>query len=68
MGLLHWAEKKTKAMSIWDIGLLKWCCILVGMIIGACLSGFIVQNLGWFIAATGLLLFILLVRIFKPKG
>ncbi|MDD5297256.1 MAG: hypothetical protein PHU46_10105 [Rhodocyclaceae bacterium] len=31
---------RTKVWSALDIGLLKWCCILVGMIAGAYLSDF----------------------------
>jgi hypothetical protein len=38
-----------------DIGLLKWCCILIGMIAGAHLADFTRRH-AWSIALTALLL------------
>ncbi|MFA5780566.1 MAG: hypothetical protein WC947_10595 [Elusimicrobiota bacterium] len=40
---------KTKIWSPLDIGLLKWACILFGMILGAYLSVFVKQYLWIFV-------------------
>ena len=50
MGVFQWAEKKTNAMTIWDIGVLKIYCVLFGVVVGAYLSQFVRQHVGWFIA------------------
>jgi len=46
---------RTKAWSALDIGLLKWCCILLGMIAGACLADFTRRH-AWVIAVVAVLL------------
>ena len=46
---------RAKVWSVPDIGLLKWCCILVGMIAGAYLADFTRRHV-WFIALAALLL------------
>ena len=46
---------RTKVWSVVDIGLLKACCILLGMIAGAYLAEFTKQH-AWFIAAGAVLL------------
>lgn len=40
---------KTKLWSPLDIGLLKWCCIIFGMILGAYFDNFVKQYLWIFI-------------------
>ncbi len=45
---------KAKGWSVVDIGLLKWCCILIGMIVGAYLSDF-TKRYVWVIAVAALL-------------
>ena len=40
---------KNKVWSWWDIGLLKWCCLLYGIIVGAYLQ--YVLPYGWIILA-----------------
>ncbi len=49
MDLFEWAEGKTSAMTIWDIGALKVYCVLFGMIVGAYLPGFVREHLWWFL-------------------
>lgn len=49
MGILQWAEKKTKGMTFWDIGILKVYCVLFGVIVGAYLSSFVRENVVWFV-------------------
>ena len=51
MGILQWAEKKTKGMTIWDIGVLKVYCVLFGVIVGAYLSSFVRENVLWFVVS-----------------
>ncbi len=51
MGILQWAEKKTKGLTIWDIGVLKVYCVLVGVIVGAYLSSFVKENVLWFVVS-----------------
>lgn len=55
MGLIQWAEAKTRALNIWDIGILKIYCVLLGMIVGAYLSSFVQQHVAWFVLAVILL-------------
>jgi hypothetical protein len=49
MGILEWAEKRTSAMTIWDVGVLKIWCVLFGVIVGAYISTFVKENLWWFV-------------------
>jgi putative Mn2+ efflux pump MntP len=46
---------KSKVWSVVDIGLLKWCCILLGMIIGAYLADF-TKRYVWLIAGLAFLM------------
>ena len=48
MGVIQWAEKRTEALNIWDIGILKIYCVLFGMIVGAYVSSFVRDNVWWF--------------------
>ena len=51
MKILRWAERRTRALTIWDIGVVKIYCVLFGMIVGAYLSSFVKQEVWWFVAA-----------------
>ncbi len=51
MGLIRWAEAKTKALNIWDIGILKIYCVLLGVIVGAYVSSFVQEYVAWFVLA-----------------
>ncbi|MCP4897923.1 MAG: hypothetical protein GY906_13205 [bacterium] len=51
MGLIQWAEERTKALSVWDIGVLKIYCVLFGMIVGAYASTLVRNHVWWFVAA-----------------
>jgi len=48
MSVFEWAERKTNALTIWDIGVLKIYCVLFGMILGAYLPLFVKQHVWWF--------------------
>jgi putative Mn2+ efflux pump MntP len=51
MGVIQWAEQRTKALSIWDIGVVKTYCVLFGIIVGAYLSSFVKQHVWWLAGA-----------------
>lgn len=46
---------KDKKYSVIDIGLIKWSCILFGMVLGAYLAGFVL-NFVWLFIIVALLL------------
>jgi len=46
---------RTKVWSAVDISLLKWCCILVGMIVGAYLAD-VTKRYVWFFVVAAVLL------------
>jgi putative Mn2+ efflux pump MntP len=50
MGVFDWAERKSNALTIWDIGLLKIYCVLFGIVVGAYLSLFVREHVWWFVA------------------
>ena len=68
MAFFEWADKKVKSRTIWDIGVLKIFCVIVGMIIGAHLSGFVLRYETWFLIAGVLLLIVLVIRFFAGQG
>jgi hypothetical protein len=51
MALLEWADKKVKSRTVWDIGVLKIFCVIVGMILGAYWAGFVLHHKVWFFIA-----------------
>lgn len=50
MSVITWAESRAKAMTIWDIGLLKIYSMVFGMIVGAYFAPFVTQKVWWFVA------------------
>ena len=51
MGVFEWAERKSNAMTIWDIGVLKIYCVLFGIVVGAYVSLFVQEHVWWFVVA-----------------
>jgi hypothetical protein len=49
MGAFEWAEGKTNAMTLWDVGALKVYCVLFGMIVGAYVPNFVTEHVWWFV-------------------
>lgn len=45
MNIIKWSEEKIHKISVWDMGLVKFICILFGLILGAYSSAFIKQNI-----------------------
>ena len=48
MGIIEWAERRTSAMTVWDVGVLKVYCVLFGVIVGAYIPMFVREHLWWF--------------------
>ena len=42
---------KNKIWKWWDISLLKWCCLLYGVLVGAWLSEPVMRHAGWVLVA-----------------
>ncbi len=50
MGVFEWAERRSNALTIWDIGVLKIYCVLFGIVVGAYISLFVREHVWWFVA------------------
>jgi len=50
MSVMAWAERRARAMTLWDIGLLKINAAIFGMIVGAYLASFVLRNVWIFVA------------------
>ena len=59
---------RTKIWRWQEIAMLKWCCILIGMIAGAHLSGFVVRYVWGFVLAALFLAIGPAVRYFGRGG
>lgn len=59
---------RTKVWRWQDIALLKWCCMLVGMIAGAYLAEFVRRYVGVFALAALLLAVVPAARYFGDDG
>ena len=55
MDMLGWADRRVKALTIWDIAVLKVLLLLVGMIAGAYLAVFVRAHLWSLVISAGLL-------------
>ena len=67
MGMLGWADKRLKALTIWDIGVLKFLMAVFGMIVGAYLAAFVKEQIWWFVAVGVLLWAFLIYRLFTAR-
>ena len=67
MGIIRWAEERTRALNMWDIGVLKIYCALFGVIIGAYLSDEVKANVGLFVLAVFVLWGVLAYRWLTAK-
>ena len=48
MSVFQWTERRSRALTLWDIGVLKIYCVLFGVVVGAYLSTFVRQHVWWF--------------------
>lgn len=67
MGIIEWANLKVKTQNIWDTGILKIFCTIVGIILGACISNFVIQYVWWFVIIVIVLFIWLMYRFLKVK-
>ncbi|HHS14207.1 MAG TPA: hypothetical protein ENN03_10640 [bacterium] len=67
MNLFQWVDEKVKNQTVWDIGVLKLFCVIIGMILGACWFEFVFRHQMWFIIAAIVLFVILMIRFFTGK-
>jgi hypothetical protein len=49
MDVIGWAQARSKAMTLWDIGLLKIYSALFGILVGAYFAPFVLRNVWWFL-------------------
>lgn len=68
MGYLSWANRKVKRLDVWQVGALKVCCILLGMIAGSLVPDFVRMNLWWFIISAGVLSGWLVLAMFSGRA
>ena len=52
MTVIAWANERSAAMTMWDVGILKVTAMLFGMILGALAASFVVENLWLFAILT----------------
>jgi len=67
MGIIKWVNQKVKAQNLWDVGVLKIFCLIVGMILGAYNSSFVIQYVWWFGVIAIVLLIWLMYRFLKAR-
>ncbi len=48
MSVQTWADERSRALTMWDLGFVKITSMLFGMIVGAYLASFVMENLWWF--------------------
>ncbi|MDD9953616.1 MAG: hypothetical protein OXR66_04720 [Candidatus Woesearchaeota archaeon] len=65
MHLIAWANAKVKKMTIWDVKMVKWAMLFLGMIIGAYVADFVKTYVVWFVIACIMLYVLILTRIFR---
>ena len=51
MKLIQWTEERARRLTIWDTGVLKTYCVLIGMVFGAYVPAFVTRNVAWFLGA-----------------
>jgi hypothetical protein len=50
MSIMSWAQDRSDAMTLWDIGLLKVYSALFGILVGAYFAPFVQENVWWLVA------------------
>ncbi len=46
---------RTKVWYWWDVWMLKWCCLLFGMVVGAYIADIVKGYIWWFVVGAILL-------------
>jgi hypothetical protein len=55
MNAIRWVESRSRALTVWDTGVLKVYCVMFGAVVGATVSSFVLRNVWWFIVGVLLL-------------
>lgn len=67
MGFWSYVQSKVKAMSVFDVGVLKLLLFVTGLLFGAYYSVSVLNCINWWYGAFFVLLIIILYRVFKKK-
>ena len=67
MAWIKYWKAQLKKMTLFDISVLKICVLLIGMIIGALVAGFVKNYMVYFIAGAAITYIWLLLRFFPRK-
>ncbi|MFC1784315.1 hypothetical protein ACFL0J_01640 [Candidatus Neomarinimicrobiota bacterium] len=67
MGFWNYIESKVKAITVFDIGVLKLLLFVTGLIFGAYYSECVLNSISWWYGAFFVLLIVMLYRVFKKK-
>ena len=51
MSVMQWADSRTRAMTAWDLGILKLYTTTFGIIVGALIPSLVQQYMPWFVIA-----------------
>ena len=68
MRFIDWVNSKVQAQNIWDIGILKFFVVTVGIMLGAYISNFVIQNILYFVIISIILFILLMYRFIKRKS
>jgi uncharacterized membrane protein YfcA len=49
MGVIAWAEDRSKGLTLWDVGVLKASAMIFGIVVGAYFAPFVTRNVWWFV-------------------
>lgn len=67
MGFWNYAQNKVKAMTVFDVGVLKLLLFVTGLIFGAYYSRGVLNAINFWYVVWFVLLFLMLFRVFKKK-
>jgi len=67
MSLFSYIDSKVKAITVFDIGVLKLLLFVTGLIFGAYYAECVLNSINWWYGAFFVLLFVMLYRVFKKK-
>ena len=65
MNLFTWGEQKIRKFNIWDIGIFKTYLFVLGAIVGAYFSKFVLEYIWYFVIIASISLIWLLFRLFR---
>jgi hypothetical protein len=66
MNILAWSREVIRRMTILDLGVLKLCLLMIGMLLGSLLHSFVREHIWWFIGIASATYLWLMLRFFRP--